>query len=264
MKKILVTLSVCLVFAGCRFGRNDVTTASQVRVEATCQKIELPSHSTDEDIITYSGFTSSYNHETLIPNWVAYELTAEELEPVYTSQSSTFSMDFDVKGRQASREDYSHSGWDKGHMAPKADMRWSEKSYWESHYFTNICPQDHELNAGDWNTLEKRVRGWARKFGRVYVVCGPIVGDGSNGTIGKNKVQVPDAFFKAILVPNDGSYTAIAFIMGNNGQHHKLSEYACTVDELEARIGRNLFAALDEMGLEAIESQLDLTSLNIR
>ena len=264
MKKILVTLAVCLVFAGCRFGRNDVTTASQVRVEATCQKIELPSHSTDEDIITYSGFTSSYNHETLIPNWVAYELTAEELEPVYTSQSSTFSMDFDVKGRQASREDYSHSGWDKGHMAPKADMRWSEKSYWESHYFTNICPQDHELNAGDWNTLEKRVRGWARKFGRVYVVCGPIVGDGSNGTIGKNKVQVPDAFFKAILVPNDGSYTAIAFIMGNNGQHRKLSEYACTVDELEARIERNLFAALDEMGQESVESLMDLSTLRVK
>ena len=264
MKKILVTLAVCLVFAGCRFGRNDVTTASQVRDEAACQKIELPSYSDDEDVIEYSGFTTSYNHETLIPNWVAYELTAEELEPVYTSQSSTFSMDFDVKGRQASREDYSRSGWDKGHMAPKADMRWSEKSYWESHYFTNICPQDHELNAGDWNTLEKRVRGWARKFGRVYVVCGPIVGDGSNGTIGKNKVQVPDAFFKAILVPIDAGYTAVAFIMLNNGQHHKLSEYACTVDELESRIGRDLFAALDGMGLEAIEGRLDLTSLNIR
>ena len=101
MKNILVTLSVCLVFAGCRFGLNDVTTASQVMDEAACQKIELPSYSTNEDIITYSGFTTPYNHETLIPNWVAYELTAEKLEPVYTSQSSTFSMDFDVKGRQA-------------------------------------------------------------------------------------------------------------------------------------------------------------------
>lgn len=264
MKKILVTLSICLLFAGCRFDRNDVVIAKQADNGVVSQKIELPSYSTDEDIIAYSGFTTSYNHETLIPNWVAYELTAEELEPVYTSQSSTFSMDFDVKGRQASREDYSHSGWDKGHMAPKADMRWSERSYWESHYFTNICPQDHELNAGDWNTLEKRVCGWARKFGMVYVVCGPIVGEGANGTIGKKRVQVPDAFFKAILVPMNGNYTAIAFIMYNNGQHHKLSEYACTVDELESRMGRNLFAALDEMNLEATEGRLDLTSLNIR
>lgn len=264
MRKILVTLSICLVFTGCRFERNDVKTATQTEKGTANQKIELPSYSNEEDVIEYSGFTTSYNHETLIPNWVAYELTAEELKPVYTSQSSTFSMDFDVKGRQASREDYSHSGWDKGHMAPKADMRWSEKSYWESHYFTNICPQNHELNAGDWNTLEIRVRAWARKFGRVFVICGPIVGENTNGTIGKKGVLVPDAFFKAILVPYNDNFTAIAFIMSNNGQHHKLSEYTCTVDDLESRIGRNLFVALDDMGLDTTESRLDLTSLNIR
>lgn len=264
MKKILVTLSICLALAGCRFERGDGTATSQADNAVANQRIELPSYSSDEDVIEYSGFTTSYNHETLIPNWVAYELTAEELEPVYTSQSSTFSMDFDVKGRQASREDYSRSGWDKGHMAPKADMRWSEKSYWESHYFTNICPQDHELNAGDWNTLEKRVREWAREFGRVYVVCGPIVGDGALGTIGSKRVQVPDEFFKAVVVETGKSYVAMAFIFPNNGTHHKLSEYACTVDDLEKRIGRNLFARLDEMGQESVESRMNLSTLGIR
>jgi endonuclease G len=228
------------------------------------EPIELPSHSTDEDIITYSGFTTSYNHKNLIPNWVAYERTSEELEPVYTDQCSTFSMDFSVKGRQASREDYSHSGWDKGHMAPKADLRWSEDAFWESYYFTNVCPQDHELNAGDWNTLEKKVRSWAREFGSVYIVCGPIIENGTYGTIGQKKVVIPDKFFKAVVVPTNGTYTAIAFIMPNNGQHHKLSEYACSVDELEDLIGRNLFYALDKMGIESIESNKDLTSLHIK
>ncbi|MBO4752135.1 MAG: DNA/RNA non-specific endonuclease [Bacteroidales bacterium] len=264
MKKILVTLSICLFFAGCRFERGDGMATTQVVNTEANQKIELPSYSSDEDVIEYSGFTTSYNHETLIPNWVAYELTAEELEPIYTSQSSTFSMDFDVKGKQASREDYSRSGWDKGHMAPKADMRWSEKSYWESHYFTNICPQDHELNAGDWNTLEKRVRGWAREYGRVYVVCGPIVGNGSLGTIGGKKVQVPDEFFKAVVVATGKGYVAAGFIFQNNGTHHKMSEYACMVDELEKRIGRNLFAALDELGLEEAEGRMELKTLRIK
>jgi len=256
MKKILVTLSICLFFLGCRFERGDGAALQQADNTVANQKIELPSYSDDEDVIEYSGFTTSYNHETLIPNWVAYELTAEELEPVYTSQSSTFSMDFDVKGRQASREDYSRSGWDKGHMAPKADMRWSEKSYWESHYFTNICPQDHELNAGDWNTLEKRVRGWAREYGRVYVVCGPIVGDGAYGTIGGKKVQVPDEFFKAVLVNDGEKFHSIAFVMPNNGRHHHLREYVCTVDELEVRIGRNLFALLDSREQAEVECRI--------
>ena len=141
-----------------------MTTTQVVNTEAN-QKIELPSYSSDEDVIEYSGFTTSYNHETLIPNWVAYELTAEELEPVYTSQSSTFSMDFDVKGRQVSREDYSRSGWDKGHMAPRADMKWSCQALEESYYFTNVCPQDHEMNSQAWRKIEELTRRLARRYG---------------------------------------------------------------------------------------------------
>ena len=264
MKKFVAILSVCLLFSACRFVPVENLSPEQSDSLTVARLLELPDFSDEEDVIEYSGFITSYNHKTLIPNWVAYELTAEELEPVFTDQCSTFSMDFSVKGRQASREDYSHSGWDKGHMAPKADLRWSEVACWESYYFTNVCPQDHELNAGDWNTLEKRVRGWAREFGRVYVVCGPIVGEGSYGTIGGKRVQVPDEFFKAVLVPTDGSYTALAFVFPNNGKHHKLSEYACSVDELEARIGRNLFAALDEIGQESVESQMQLKTLRVK
>ena len=119
--------------------------------------LEIPAYGAGEDIIGYDGFTVSYNHSTLVPNWVAYELTASELDGQYDTRSSNFSRDPNLKGKQASREDYSRSGWDKGHMAPKADLRWSEKAYWQSHYFPNICPQNHDLNRYDWNTLEKMV-----------------------------------------------------------------------------------------------------------
>ena len=148
-------------------------------------RLETPAYDTDEHIIEYNGFTVSYNHTTLVPNWVAYELTAEELEVKYDSRSSNFSRDPNLRGKQASREDYSHSGWDKGHMAPKADLRWSEQSYWQSHYFPNICPQNHQLNGGDWNTLEKTVRRWAKQYGRVWIVCGPVFDSCRYGTIGQ-------------------------------------------------------------------------------
>lgn len=75
------------------------------------------------------------------------------------------------------REDYSSSGWDKGHMAPSADMKWSQTAMNESFYLTNICPQNHELNGRDWQTLEKYVRDWAVKYGKVWIVCGPYVKD---------------------------------------------------------------------------------------
>ena len=101
---------------------------------STPSDLEIPYYEAGEHIVHYEGFTVSYNHTTLVPNWVAYELTASELNGQYDTRSSNFSRDPNLKGKQASREDYSHSGWDKGHMCPKADLRWSEQAYWQSHY----------------------------------------------------------------------------------------------------------------------------------
>jgi len=216
-------------------------------------RVECPAVESDEHIVNYSGFTVSYNHTTLVPNWVAYELTADELVVRYTTKSSNFSRDPNLKGRQASREDYSRSGWDKGHMAPKADMRWSERSYWESHYFTNICPQNHTLNGGDWNRLEQSVRRWAKYYGRVWVVCGPVFDSCRYGTIGDAEVHVPDAFFKAVLFPVEGGYGAVAYVMPNNGIRHPLSHYRMTVDQLEQLTGRDFFPALDDDIEEEVE-----------
>ncbi len=219
--------------------------------------LELPDYDSTEHILVYEGFTSSYNHQTLVPNWVAYELTAEETDGQYTS-SSNFSRDPHLKGRQASREDYSRSGWDKGHMVPKADLKWSEKAWWESHYFTNICPQNHCLNGGDWNALERHVRKLARKYGRLYVVCGPVFTDHSYGSIGQAQVQIPDAFFKALLVYADGRYSAIAFVMQNNDDHQPMRKAAMSVDDLESLIGRDLFPALDDEQENRAEAAYDL------
>lgn len=243
-----------MLFGGCQLPVAEPESAAS---DTAVAGLELPAASADEDIIRYSGFTCSYNHTTLVPDWVAYELTSDELDAAYDSKSSSFSRDPAVHGRQASREDYSRSGWDKGHMAPKADMRWSEKSYWESHYFPNICPQNHQLNAGDWNSLEKSVRRLASQYGRIWVVCGPIFEGNEFGTIGAARVQIPDSFFKALLIYDGDSYSAIAYVMHNDGRHHSLRDYACTVNDLEARIGRDLFPALDDSIEEAVESQID-------
>ena len=74
-----------------------------------------PKITAQDNVIIYTGFTVSYNTSTLIPNWVAYELTATEVEGQYPRKGQ-FGQDFSFRGRQAMREDYSNSGWDKGHM----------------------------------------------------------------------------------------------------------------------------------------------------
>lgn len=218
--------------------------------------MELPAIGPQDVILKYEGFVVNYNTRRLIPNWVAYELSAEELDGDL-ERSGRFGMDMGYKGRQARREDYSNSGWDKGHMAPAADMKWSRKAMEQSFYLTNVCPQDHELNSKAWNTLEKYVRNWARRYGRVWVVCGPYVKSGNPKTIGEKKVIVPDGFFKAVLRHDAQGYHSIAFLFGNNSSKQQVRKASVSVNEVEDLVGFDLFTNLDDAYEEEVESQID-------
>jgi len=206
---------------------------------------EIPEYADNEDIVRHLGYTASYNHTTLCPNWVAWELTADEANGQLDGQYS-FSRDPDVSFPKASREDYSRSGWDKGHMAPRADMKWSDKAMEESYYFTNICPQDHEMNSQSWRKIEELTRRVARHYGKVLVVCGPLYGDGEPQTIGQACVWVPERFFKALAINISGAWRTVGFIVENNPQSRSPRNYAVTVDSVEVLAGRNLFPTIDE------------------
>jgi len=221
------------------------------------KQLELPAISDTDIILVYSGFVVNYNSEWLLPNWVAYELTAEELDGD-VPRGRSFSMDLDYKGRQAMREDYSNTGWDKGHMAPSADMKWSQVAMKESFYLTNICPQDHNLNEKDWQTLEKYVRDWAVKYGKVWVVCGPYVTTSQYGTIGERNVMIPDGFFKAVLRQDDRNvWHSIAFVFENNSSKQAVKDAVHSINEVEKLIGYDLFTNLRNRIEEDVEAQSD-------
>ena len=208
---------------------------------------ELPSYVQSERIIHYSSFTVSYNSNILNPDWVAYELTKEKADGNVTSRNGrNFVQDPHFRGRQPNYYDYNNTGWDKGHLAPAADMKWSVEAMDECFYFTNCCPQNRDFNGGIWNSLEKNVRSWARKYGRAYVITGPVFTNNQYGTLGTDKVAIPDAFFKACVVPKGDGYSAIGFLMENALLCGNLNSYACTVDELESIIGLDLFCGLDD------------------
>ena len=212
--------------------------------------LEVPRHADSADIVRHTGYTASYNHLTLLPDWVAYELTADEAGG-QCELPRNFSRDPSVRFPKASREDYSRSGWDKGHMAARADMKWSTQALEESDYFTNICPQNHALNAGLWNHLERLARQAALRYGRVYIVTGPLFTSSSHRTIGPAAVHVPDSFFKALLAPTDTGYTAIAFLVPNDSCRGRALDYALTIDSLEALLSLDLFPLLPSEAAEA-------------
>lgn len=204
-------------------------------------------------IIEHKGYTVSYNKDTRLPNWVAYELTDAEVAGA-CKRDGRFYLDPDANGPQANYEDYRNSGWDKGHIAPAGDMKWDEQAMFESCYFTNVCPQNHNLNGGDWRSLEERCRDYARRFGSVYIAAGPVVGDAKNGTIGYNKVVIPDGFYKVLLVHVDGGYQGVGFYFENKAGHKPLSTYAMSIDELEALTGIDFFFSLPDWVETKVES----------
>lgn len=228
--------------------------------------MEIPSKVPGGRIVRHGAYVTSYNTQTLIPDWVAYELTAEETEGRRERDGIEFRMDPDLKGcTQAMREDYSGSGWTKGHLMPAADAAFSSSTMAETFYFTNICPQNEVLNAGDWQYLEKRVRSWAGRYGSVWVATGPIVGENRYGTIGDRNVVVPDSFFKALMIRRkDGSYSSIAFVMDNDEDRYYLKDCYMSVDELEALTGFDFFPALDDKIEEKVESSVRLSDWGIR
>jgi len=186
---------------------------------------------------------------------VAWELTKEETRG-NQERTNEFQPDPDVMGAKVVTYDYSGSGYDRGHMAPAGDMKWSKKAMQESFYMSNICPQDHNLNTEDWNDLEMKSREWARRYGKVYIVCGPIYKGTRNEYIGDHRVKVPDAFFKVILINDTRKQAALGFYFENEAGERPLSEYLVSVDELEELTGLDFFSALPDEEEKRLEKEI--------
>ena len=117
-----------------------------------------------EQILFRKGYTVSYNKEWKIPNWVAWHLTNEHTSGPHHRTGNAWHEDTDVPYPRATTSDYKGSGWSRGHMCPAGDNKWDGEAMYESFLLTNCCPQNANLNSGDWNQIEMTCRRWAEKY----------------------------------------------------------------------------------------------------
>lgn len=202
------------------------------------------------------SYTLSYNHEMKNPNWVAWTITASHASGKVKRMD--FSDDEDMPDPKGYLADYYNSGYDRGHMCPAGDNKWSEKAMEDCFRITNMCPQNGGLNRGAWNSIEQQCRAWAKKYGKVYVVCGPIYLNKQHRKIGKNKVVVPEAFFKVVLCMK-GTPKAIGFICRNQSQKGvEKADFINTVDEVERITGYDFFSKLPDSVEKKVEAHADI------
>lgn len=210
--------------------------------------LEIPAMTNGKQgqIICHTGYTLAYDAQNKTPQWVAWELTKAETQGK-KKRNDKFQEDPLVRGVKVTNNDYAGSGYDRGHMAPAGDMKWSTQAMEESFYMTNMCPQLHSLNAGDWNELENRCREWAKKYNKVYIVCGPIYRKQRKAKyIGKNRIRVPDEFYKVVLIYEKQKTVALGFLFEHKKGQKPLKEYLTTVDHIENITGLDFFPALPD------------------
>lgn len=262
---ILFICAVCLAYEPI----SKVLSEKGILLPSATEKVEIPAGTrleipaklthVPELILQRKGYTASYNKDLKIPNWVAWELTPEKLVE-RESRTDKFLPDPDLPESQAvTTDDYKGAGLDRGHMCPAGDNRWHWRAMQESFYMTNICPQNHNLNRGDWKELEEACRRWAQEKGKIYIVCGPVLYDRKHRTIGKkHKVTVPETFFKVVLCTSSNPPQAIGYIFKNTSGNHPLDSYVNTVDEVERITGIDFFPALPDEVEKKVEGRYDL------
>lgn len=218
--------------------------------------IGYPATDITDTILTYTGFDLGYNEHYEQASWVVYVLTREEVVSGTQERPDRFSPDTSILTGSATLSDYRGSGFDRGHLAPAADMKWSEQAMHESFLLSNISPQYPSFNRGIWRQLEEKVRQWAIEKDSLYVITGPVL-DPIRGVIGKNEVGIPGYYFKVLVDLSPPEYSMIAFLLPNNGSTNELSDYAITVDSLEKVTGYDFFArAPDQEMIDWMEGVL--------
>lgn len=214
-------------------------------------QLELPKYDADDTIIRHRGYTLSFNSKYKQANWVAYLLTKDETVKQF-QRGEFFAPDPLVPGTDFS-VDYQKSGYDRGHLAPAADMGYSMETMVQSFFYSNMSPQLPRFNRGVWKKLEMQVRNWAVEYDSLYVVTGPIF-DSVMPTIGPHRVAVPKAYYKVLLQKRNGNWVGIGFILPNSNTKVDFKDYATNIDKVEKITGLDFFRTIDDESEQKIES----------
>jgi endonuclease G len=214
-------------------------------------QLEIPRYETNDTIIKHRGYTLSFNSKYKQANWVAYLLTKDETVKRF-QRGEFFAPDPLIPGTDF-KVDYLKSGYDRGHLAPAADMGYSMETMIQSFFYSNMSPQLPRFNRGVWKKMEMQVRNWAVEYDSLYVVTGPIF-DSVMPTIGPHRVAVPKAYYKVLLQKRNGEWFGIGFVLPNASLKGDIIQYATSIDKVEELTGIDFFWRLEDKEEMKIES----------
>lgn len=254
--KIIFIGIILIVFSGCKNNNsiaNEKSNAASLEnnISEVGTSFDFLPKVTSNQIVKHEFYSLSYNEEYEQADWVAYFL--EGNKSVNKFERPFFEQDDLVKTESADWRNYKKSGYDKGHLCPAADMKFSKSAFDDTFLTSNISPQKHDFNEGVWNRMEQKTRYWADKYHGVYVVTAGVLKPGLK-TIGQENVAVPDYFFKIVCRKSDKKM--IAFLVAHQDSDAPLYDFVVSVDEVEKQTGLDFFPDLED----SLENNLESSS----
>jgi len=239
-------------------------------IQNEMEKIAYPVNGQTEALIKHSAFTLSYNETHEQANWVMHMILTD-VTAGNASRSNDFRVDSMVTTGSAAEQDYflktlkadsvsykyDGFGYDRGHLAPSADFRWSKTALSESYFYSNMSPQLGDFNRFKWAELEGWMRSYVEEKGvNLYIITAPILNDNlAKIERSVNGLSIPKQYIKVAL--DLENKRGIAFVMPNAEIKLPIEAFSISIDSAEVLLGYDFFAGLEDELENEIEATYD-------
>ena len=260
-KKTIYTILILVCVIGFWLFENFYTPDPYSDPQRDSARSDIPDYlmpsSTTGQFARHNHFMLSYSEPHEQAEWVAYMLKKGHL--TYDDRKRPYFIeDPKVKTKSADWRNYKGSGYDRGHLCPAGDRRFSEYAYNETFYTSNISPQDRDFNAGVWNRLEMQVRRWAKQHDEIFVVTAGIL-EGGLEEIGEEDVDVPRHYYKIIARGGKDNLKVLGFLMEGRESTKPLKSFLVPIDIIEQQTGLDFFQGLSDVLEDTMEAKVNST-----
>ena len=257
-----------ITFVICGYGYEVFIARPALLYQGTPQLISATNMNTWFRIFRNNGFILGYSDLRGNPLWVEYALTPVDENMPHLKRPNHFQTDWRSINR-VDHEDYTKSGYDRGHNAPNHAMSMLYGRYGQADSFlmTNVSPQKPKLNQQVWQRLEEmELSFFAKNFGKLWVITGPIFSDNSERMPSSWRVTIPRAFYKIYVTEETDSKPAfaLAFVVPQTvSGKEQLSSFITTIDAIEVQTGLDFLADFDDKIEAHLEGVVEVAPWNL-
>jgi endonuclease G len=257
-----------ITFVICGYGYEVFIARPALLYQGTPQLISATNMNTWFRIFRNNGFILGYSDLRGNPLWVEYALTPVDENMPHLKRPNHFQTDWRSINR-VDHEDYTKSGYDRGHNAPNhaISMLYGRYGQADSFLMTNVSPQKPKLNQQVWQRLEEmELSFFAKNFGKVWVITGPIFSDNSERMPSSRRVTIPRAFYKIYVTEETDSKPAfaLAFVVPQTvSGKEQLSSFITTIDAIEVQTGLDFLADFDDKIEAHLEGVVEVAPWNL-